>query len=96
MSDNKYCYANTDILINKLNIRDQVELSKAETKITTIQCTELQKNPIKGNFDFNHLKSIHKFIFQDIYDWAGKERTVDIGKGNLFCLVQHIQPFRAC
>lgn len=50
----------------------------------------MQNNPIKGKFDFKHLKMIHQYIFQDIYDWAGKERTVEIGKGNLFCTVNCI------
>nr|WP_226929701.1 Fic family protein [Fusobacterium necrophorum] len=41
---------------------------------------------IKKTFDYKHLKSLHKELFKDIYDWAGKERTVDISKpGTLFC-----------
>ncbi len=66
---------------------------EAEKELTSIRLSELQNNPIKGKFDFNHLKRIHKYIFQDIYDWAGKERTVDIGKGNLFCTVQCIPDY---
>jgi cell filamentation protein len=50
-------------------------------------------HPIKGIFDFNHLKRIHHFIFQDVYDWAGKTRTVDIGKNNLFCRSQFIDSY---
>ncbi|MCD5415015.1 MAG: Fic family protein, partial [Clostridiales bacterium] len=39
-----------------------------------------------------HLKNIHKYIFQDIYEWAGKLRTVDIAKGNnLFALERHLE-----
>lgn len=41
-------------------------------------------NPIKGDFDLKHLQAIHKFIFSDIYDWAGKLRTVNISKGDMF------------
>ena len=40
-----------------------------------------------------HLKAIHKYIFQDLYEWAGKERTVEIGKGNLFCPTMFIQDY---
>ena len=90
MSDTKYCYPDSDVLINKLDIRDIDRLHKFERKLTMIRLLELFDNPIKGNFDFKHLKDIHKFIFQDIYDWAGNVRIVDIAKGNMFCNVKFI------
>lgn len=93
MPDNKYCYPNSDVLINKFGIKDSVKLFMAEKEETSIRLFDLQKNPIKGKFDFAHLKAIHKYIFQDIYEWAGKERTVDIGKGNLFCRPAFIQSY---
>lgn len=93
MPDNKYCYPNSEVLKNKLNITDKNELFETETELTAIRLKELQYKPIKGNFDFKHLKEIHKYIFQDIYDWAGKERTVEIGKGNLFCTTSCIQNY---
>lgn len=94
MHKNKYCYPNSDVLINKLNIKNEKSFAKAEIKLTYIRVQELEKNnPIKGDFDFEHLKRIHHYIFQDIYEWAGKERTVEIGKGNLFCLTTYIPTF---
>lgn len=93
MPDSKYCYPNSDVLKNKLNLTDKNELFEAEKELTAIRLKELQDNPLKGKFDFNHLKAIHKYIFQDIYDWAGKERTVEIGKGNLFCTTPCIQSY---
>lgn len=93
MPDNKYCYPDSEVLRNKLNIIDKNELFEAEKELTAIRLKELQDNPIKGKFDFTHLKAIHKYIFQDIYDWAGKERTVEIGKGNLFCTTSCIQSY---
>lgn len=95
MPDNKYCYPDSEVLINKLNITDGRELFEAEKELTAIRLRELQENPIKGAYDFSHLKSIHKYIFQDIYAWAGKERTVEIGKGNLFCTTSCIQDYAA-
>ncbi len=84
--DNTYCYPDTDTLINKLNIHSQRKLLDAETQTVSIRLYQLQVQPISGNFDFKHLCSIHNHIFQDLYDWAGKPRTVDIAKGNsLFC-----------
>lgn len=93
MPDSRYCYPDSDVLVNKLNIRDKDDLFTAEVELTSIRLNELQNAPIEGSFDFNHLKNIHKYIFQDIYDWAGKERTVEIGKGNLFCLVSCINEY---
>lgn len=93
MHDDKYCYPNSDVLINKLGITDKRELITAEIELTFLRLKEMENKPIKGNFDFKHLKSIHKHIFQDIYSWAGKERTVEIGKGNLFCTTRYIQEY---
>ena len=49
--------------------------------------------PIDGNLDFEHLKAIHFYLFQDLFFWAGKVRTVAIAKGNLFCLPQYIESY---
>lgn len=84
--DKTYCYPDTDTLINRLDIHSSSQLVEAETRIVSIRLYQLQKHPISGSFDLAHLCSIHKHIFQDLYLWAGKPRTVDIAKGNsLFC-----------
>jgi cell filamentation protein len=76
-----YVYSGTDILINKFNIRDSENLKEAEF----IAYARKQSLPFPaGKFDYSHLKEIHKHIFSDVYDWAGKERTVNIAKGNSF------------
>lgn len=93
MSDSRYCYPNSDVLINKLHITNQEELFRTEVRLTSIRLQELQENPVKGKYDFAHLKKIHRYIFQDLYEWAGKERTVEIGKGNLFCTTPCIQDY---
>lgn len=90
MSDKVYCYPNSDVLVNKLNIKDIDRLHDAERRITMLRLDDLLNNPIKGNFDLKHLQSIHKYLFQDIYEWAGKIRIVDIAKSNMFCKVQFI------
>lgn len=89
--DRIYCYPNSDILINKLNIKDSDKLYVAERKLTAIRVQELFFEPIEGQFDLNHLCAVHKHIFQDVYTWAGDLRTVDIAKDNLFCKVQYIE-----
>ncbi|MBR2837007.1 Fic family protein [Candidatus Saccharibacteria bacterium] len=80
-----YCYENTHVLKNKFNIRDANELQDAERRLTKYRTEELLLKPMRGRFDFKHLQKIHHYLFQDIYDWAGEVRSVDIAKGNLFC-----------
>ena len=79
------CYEGTTCLINKFGIRDSVMLAEMEAAITFAKSAELERNPISGAFDFEHYKAVHKFLFEDIYDWAGTVRTVDISKkGTIF------------
>ena len=72
--DDFYCYPGTSVLMNRLNIRDYNTLQEAEHKISYVNIAELQKNPFKGVFDLKYLQKIHKFIFEDIYTWAGRIR----------------------
>lgn len=88
-----YCYKNTDILINLLNITNDKDLYAAERELVSFRTYELNKTPLKGNFDFEHLKSIHKYLFQDVYRWAGDIRNCNIAKQDLFCLTDHIETF---
>lgn len=47
-----------------------------------------------GNFDLEHLCAIHQYVFQDVYDWAGQIRTVDISRGNSrFCNMLQIKSY---
>ena len=86
------CYEGTTCLINKFGIRDDKQLDVVESQITVAKISILQKNPIDGNFDFEHYKAIHKFIFEDLYDWAGISRTVDLSKkGTSFVKAENIE-----
>lgn len=78
MSDDPYVYPGTRILRNKLGIRDAAQLDYHEREITTMRARE--SVPI-GDFDLKHLQAIHKHLFQDIYEWAGQIRTVEMSKG---------------
>jgi len=55
-----------------------------------LRLLELIDKPIRGKFDLKHLRAIHKYIFQDVYEWAGEIRKVDIAKGNMFCNVRFL------
>ena len=79
--NSKYCYQNSNTLINKLEIKDQLTLQKYEARITAAKLLALRQEGITGNFDKNHFVSIHKYIFEDIYPFAGKFRTENIAKG---------------
>lgn len=74
------CYDGTTCLINKLGIRDDKVLERVEAEITFAKSVLLERNSVIGNFDFEHFKEIHKFLFSDLYDFAGEIRTVDISK----------------
>jgi cell filamentation protein len=86
------CYDGTTCLINKFDIKDDKQLSLIEGQITFAKGSELERNPVKGNFDFEHYKSIHKYLFDEIYEWAGKIRTVDMSKkGTNFAKANEIE-----
>lgn len=88
-----YCYPGSDVLKNLLNITDFNNLIDVERALVMYRTSELISNPIKGNFDFDYLKNIHKYLFQDIYEWAGTARRCNIAKESLFCLCEYIENY---
>ncbi len=84
ISDN--CYPGTTVLVNKLNIRDKKALEVFEVTLTSAKSARWLSAPEVSTFDFAHYKAIHFFIFSELYDWAGRVRSVDISKkGTTFC-----------
>ena len=93
-ADDVYCISGTAVLKNKAGIKEQGQLDEYEGDFTAIRLLELTQNPVEGSFDLAHLCKIHQYLFQDIYDWAGEVRTVDIIRGdNRFCNVRYIQSY---
>lgn len=80
MAKNPYQYDDVAVFVNKLGLRDPVALDNAEKKITFIRGMELLGQPILGTFDSDHLARIHHHLFQDVYGWAGKFRTLPLSK----------------
>ena len=76
-----YCYPGTNILINKLDIHDSNKLFNLEKQIVLAKSYILRQNINNYGFDKNHFINIHKFLFEDIYPFAGKFRTENISKG---------------
>ena len=73
--DSLYCYENSTVLRNKLGITDGDELQTAEREIAAVRILEAERSPIRGKLDFKHLCDIHRYIFGDIFVWAGKLRN---------------------
>jgi len=80
--DHDYTYTDpeTGVLRNLANVADLDTLILIESGAVTKRIAELQTNPIKIKTSSN-LLDIHKYLFQDIYAWAGETRTVEISKG---------------
>lgn len=73
------------ILENRLNITNSDELAREEERISKKKAAELFDNKLLDSFPagkFDTLQAIHKYMFEDIFDFAGEIRTVNLAKGN--------------
>ncbi len=91
-SPDPYCYPNSNVLRNNFDIRDEQLLKDVDSLYSQKRLTELYTDhPVAGRFGFTHLSRIHRFIFQDLYPWAGQIRTVRIHKDQTtFAYPEHI------
>lgn len=90
--DSRYCYPGTDVLINIPGLIEQKQLDAYERLVTADRLRMLALKPLKGNFNLKHLCDIHRFIFEDIYPFAGKLREEDISKGSFrFAHVRYLR-----
>ena len=82
-------------LDSKLNITDSVELARMEEKISKKKAVELFGNAYLDNYKtgtYEMLAAIHQYLFDEIYNFAGKVRTVNLAKGNFrFASVMYLQ-----
>ncbi|MDR2007749.1 MAG: Fic family protein [Alphaproteobacteria bacterium] len=77
-----YLYKDSSgVLINKLNIKNAEELELAEQAIVSRRMSIIDDYP-KGDYSFKHYRKIHKYLFTEIYDWAGEVRQVTTQKGS--------------
>lgn len=83
------------MLENKLGIDNSSELAREEERISKRKAMELWENGIFDNLEagkFSTLQLIHKYLFEDIYEFAGKIRTVNLAKGNFrFAPVMYLE-----
>lgn len=75
-----YPYPDDNILKNKFGIKDGETLKAMEGDFSALRIREMQERPVQGKFDFQHLCDVHKYIFQDVFEWAGQTRTIGIEK----------------
>lgn len=83
-----YTYPNSCVLINKFDERDGDKQRELEYQLVARQSLKLYLNPI-GVYSVTDIQMIHHFLFQDMYDWAGQYRKVNISKnGDAFLPIQ--------
>ncbi len=75
--DDPYVYPGTTVLRNRFGIRDAAEFARIERLLVGQRAAEGVPD---GLFDLAHLRQIHRHLFQDLFDWAGEIRTVEIAK----------------
>lgn len=86
--DDPYAYSGSDVLKNKAGLRDAALLEAFELEMTSIRAEEPFPS---GRFGPAHYRALHRHLFQDVYGWAGRYRTVRTSKdGNPFCYPEHI------
>lgn len=75
-----YVYEDTGTLKNKLGIKDYNELREAEANISFVKLLTVDRDVPCNKFDLEYIKAVHKYILDDIFDWAGEFRTVPMEK----------------
>ena len=86
------CYEGSSCLINKLNIRDEEKLNFVESQITIHKTAEFANAQDFVYFNYPHYNAIHKYLFNELYEWAGEIRTVNMSKkGTSFVDVSEIE-----
>lgn len=87
-----YQYPDSPILKNLPDIRDADSLEVFEQRATALRLDEMIAAIADGPIQLEAWQTIHRILFQDVYDWAGQIRTVQLAKGNtVFALPEHIE-----
>lgn len=87
--DDPYSYRGLDCLKNKLGLRNWALLEAFELEMSSLRAEEPLPN---GRFGPTHYRRLHRHLFQDVYGWAGRYRTVRTAKGgNAFSFPENIE-----
>lgn len=79
MADDPYTYPGTDVLRNRLGITDDALLNEAERRLTLARGAQAARLVFPGTAE--GYRALHQHLFQDLYDWAGEDRGINIAKG---------------
>ena len=74
------CYPGTTVLVNKLGLQEQADLDAAERVAVAVHAVEIETAPPSGPFTFAYYLDLHRRLFQDLYNWAGTLRTINLSK----------------
>lgn len=87
--EDPYLYRGTSVLKNVHGIRDAAALQRFEAISTAARAEE----PLPaGRYSVSHFLAVHRHLFQDVYRWAGRPRTIRMSKGgNPFCYPENIR-----
>lgn len=79
-----YTYPGTNVLKNLRDLRDLDQFQQFEADAAAFRLRQLGHKGMKGKLDVAHLQAIHRYLFQDVYPWAGEFRTVNISRSGQF------------
>lgn len=73
-----YVYPGTTVLRNLAGLADPGALAEREAQTSALRLAQLSELGLEGEYDLRHLQEFHRFIFQDIYPWAGELRSTPL------------------
>ncbi|MGO9762328.1 MAG: Fic/DOC family protein [Solirubrobacteraceae bacterium] len=89
-----YLYPGTNVLRNLAGLKDALKLAEREAQTSALRLAQLAELGLEGDYDLCHLQAFHRFIFQDIYPWAGELRSTPLAKpGSMFALPEHVESY---
>jgi cell filamentation protein len=89
-----YVYPGTAVLRNLAGLENAGELADREAQASTLRLAQISARGLEGAYDLPHLQAFHRFIFQDIYPWAGELRSVPLAKpDSMFALPEHVESY---
>ena len=81
----KHCYPGTTVLVNRLGIREQAELDRVERQIVLLKSAIAERELPFRDVDLSYYLDLHRMLFDELYDWAGTLRDIDLSKkGTVF------------
>lgn len=89
-----YVYPGTAVLRNLAGLENAGALAEREAQASTLRLAQISARGLQGAYDLPHLQAFHRFIFQDIYPWAGELRSVPLAKpDSMFALPEHVESY---